>query len=44
MNEITYDNNNKICAIGDMCMGTVFYYEGNKPKREMVKINKLREK
>ena len=28
MNEITYDNNKK-CAIGDMCMGTVFYYEGN---------------
>ena len=28
MNEITYDNNNKTCAIGDMCSGTVFYYEG----------------
>lgn len=28
MNEITYDNN-KTCAIGDMCMGTVFYYKGN---------------
>lgn len=27
MNEITYDNN-KTCAIEDMCMGTVFYYEG----------------
>lgn len=28
MNEITYDNNKK-CTIGDMCMGTVFYYENN---------------
>lgn len=29
MNEITYDNNNKTCAIEDMCMGTVFCYKGN---------------
>lgn len=28
MNEITYDNN-KTCAIKDICMGTVFYYESN---------------
>lgn len=28
MNEITYDNN-KTCAIKDMCMGTVFYYKSN---------------
>ena len=28
MNEITYDNN-KNCAIKDMCIGTVFYYESN---------------
>lgn len=28
MNEITYDNN-KNCAIKDMCVGTVFYYESN---------------
>lgn len=28
MNEITYDDN-KTCAIEDMCMGTVFYYKGN---------------
>ena len=28
MNEITYDNSNKTCAIKDMCIGTVFCYEG----------------
>lgn len=28
MNEITYDNSNNLCAIKDMCIGTVFYYEG----------------
>ena len=28
MNEITYDND-KLCVIKDMCMGTVFYYEDN---------------
>ena len=33
MNEITYDNN-KTCAIGDMCSGTVFYYEGKENKDE----------
>lgn len=27
MNEITYDNRNKISAIEDMCVGTVFYYK-----------------
>ena len=29
MNEITFDMDDKICAIRDMCKGTVFYYEGN---------------
>ena len=29
MNGITFDMDNKICAIRDMEKGTVFYYEGN---------------
>ena len=29
MNGITFDMDSKICAIKDMCKGTVFYYEGN---------------